>query len=61
MRQFGLSVATNFDDGLLDVLSGYPVTEVFGKLPSDAVGGGRASFTFPVYWPSGNVTLWVAA
>ncbi len=45
MSTYGLSVATNFDDGLLDAISGYPVTEVFGKLPSDAVGGGRASFT----------------
>ncbi|MBK9964131.1 MAG: U32 family peptidase [Holophagales bacterium] len=47
MKDFGLSVATNFDDGLLDALSGYPVTEIFGKLASDAVGGGRASFTLP--------------
>src|SRR5512147_1547114 len=45
MKKFGLSVATNFDDSLLDALSGYPVTEVFGKLSSDPVGGGRASFT----------------
>jgi len=47
VKKFGLSVATNFDDGLLDAISGYPVTEIFGKLPSDAIGGGRASFTFP--------------
>ena len=47
MKKFGLSLATNFDDGLLDAISEYPVTEVFGKLPSDAVGGGRASFTLP--------------
>jgi len=47
MKKFGLSVATNFDEGLLDAVSGYPVTEVFGKLHSDAVGGGRASFTLP--------------
>ncbi len=39
-----LSVATNFDPGLIDALSGYPVRELFGKLPSDHVGGGRASF-----------------
>jgi collagenase-like PrtC family protease len=44
MKKFGMSVATNFDDGLLDALSGHPVTEVFGKLSSDRVGGGRASF-----------------
>lgn len=47
MKKFGLSVATNFDDGLLDAISGYPVTEVFGKLSSDPVGGGRASFALP--------------
>ena len=47
MKKFGLSVATNFDDGLLDAVSGYPVKEVFGKLSSDAIGGGRASFTLP--------------
>src|SRR5512147_1792064 len=44
MKKFGLSVATNFDDSLLDALSGYSVTEVFGKLSSDRVGGGRASY-----------------
>jgi collagenase-like PrtC family protease len=47
MKKFGLSVATNFDDGLLDAISEYPVTEVFGKLSSDLIGGGRASFTLP--------------
>jgi collagenase-like PrtC family protease len=39
-----LSVATNFQPDLLDALEGYPVSELFGKLPSDCVGGGRASF-----------------
>ena len=38
------SVATNFQPDLLDALEGYPVSELFGKLPSDSVGGGRASF-----------------
>ncbi len=47
MKKFVLSVATNFDNGLLDAISAYPVTEVFGKLSSDAVGGGRASFALP--------------
>jgi collagenase-like PrtC family protease len=47
MNKFGLSVATNFDNGLLDAISGYPVTEVFGKLSSDPIGGGRASFMLP--------------
>ncbi len=39
-----LSVATNFDDDLLRHLKSYPVTEVFGKLPRDAVGGGRPPY-----------------
>jgi collagenase-like PrtC family protease len=47
MQKFTLSLATNFDDGLLDAIAGHPVTEVFGKLSSDPVGGGRASFTLP--------------
>jgi hypothetical protein len=47
MKKFGLSIATNFDDGLLDAISEYPVKEVFGKLSSDPIGGGRASFTLP--------------
>jgi collagenase-like PrtC family protease len=47
MNKFSLSVATNFDNGLLDAISLYPVKEVFGKLPSDPIGGGRASFALP--------------
>jgi collagenase-like PrtC family protease len=47
MNKFSLSVATNFENSLLDAISVYPVTEVFGKLSSDPVGGGRASFTLP--------------
>src|SRR6266545_1232641 len=38
------SVATNFRPDFLDAMAGYPVAELFGKLPSDSVGGGRASF-----------------
>jgi collagenase-like PrtC family protease len=38
------SVATNFDGQLLERLEGFPVREVFGKLPRDIVGGGRASY-----------------
>jgi collagenase-like PrtC family protease len=38
------SVATNFRPDLVEALAEYPVTELFGKLPSDTVGGGRASF-----------------
>ncbi len=39
-----LSVATNFDDELIRQVRDYPVTEVFGKLPRDFVGGGRPSY-----------------
>ncbi|NUN49731.1 MAG: U32 family peptidase [Candidatus Brocadiae bacterium] len=38
-----LSLATNFDDALLERVAPYPVREVFGKLSSDAAGGGRSS------------------
>ncbi len=38
------SVATNFRPDLVDALAGFPVAELFGKLPADRVGGGRASF-----------------
>ncbi len=34
MKKISLSVATNFDDRLLDAISGYPVEEVFEKLPA---------------------------
>ncbi len=39
-----LSVATNFEPDLIDALKGYPVYELFGKLPADPLGGGRASY-----------------
>lgn len=42
-----LSVATNFDDILIERIKDYPVTELYGKLSADAVGGGRASFMLP--------------
>lgn len=45
MKKFFFSVASNFDAAFLDAVSEYPVKEVFGKLSSDAVGGGRASFS----------------
>jgi collagenase-like PrtC family protease len=38
------SVATNFRPDFLDAMAGYPVAELFGKLPEDSIGGGRASF-----------------
>lgn len=38
------SVATNFDNSLLDQCIGKPVSEFYGKLTSDFVGGGRSSY-----------------
>lgn len=38
------SVATNFDDQLPGRLKPYGATELYGKLPRDSVGGGRASY-----------------
>ncbi|HEY3417623.1 MAG TPA: U32 family peptidase, partial [Armatimonadota bacterium] len=38
------SVATNFDDQLPARLQPYQAIELFGKLPHDIVGGGRASY-----------------
>lgn len=40
-----LSVATNFDDELIEELKKYPVYEVYGKLQYDYIGGGRPSNT----------------
>jgi len=39
-----LSVATNFDPELVEQCRDYPVTELFGKLQIDVVGGGRAPY-----------------
>ncbi|MFQ5830745.1 MAG: peptidase U32, partial [Candidatus Methylomirabilia bacterium] len=39
-----LTVATNFEPDLLEALVGHPVYELFGKLPADPLGGGRASY-----------------
>jgi collagenase-like PrtC family protease len=39
-----LSVATNFDPELVERCRDYPVTEFFGKLTTDVVGGGRAPY-----------------
>jgi len=41
------SVACNFEDALLDGLAPYPVYEIYGKLTTDYVGGGRPSFYLP--------------
>ncbi|MCE5186508.1 MAG: hypothetical protein LLF76_10325 [Planctomycetaceae bacterium] len=39
-----LSVPANYDLQLVPQLARYPVDEVYGKLPSDFVGGGRPSY-----------------
>lgn len=39
-----LSLSTNFDNRLIDEISPYPVFELYGKLPSDYVGGGRSTY-----------------
>lgn len=38
-----ISIATNFDNKLIDELKGYDIYEVYGKLNEDIVGGGRPS------------------
>ena len=40
-----LSLAANYDIELIEKLAQYPVTDVYGKLPRDIVGGGRASYS----------------
>jgi len=40
-------VATNFKDDLIPRIRHAPVREIFGKLPSDAVGGLRPSYLLP--------------
>lgn len=42
-----LSVGTNFDDRLLENLDATLVTNVYGKLTEDIIGGGRPSFALP--------------
>ncbi len=39
-----LSVAANYEFDLVSQLAAFPVTEVYGKFPVDAVGGGRPSY-----------------
>ena len=36
-----ISLATNFDDSLIDKVKEYPIYEVYGKLKNDFIGGGR--------------------
>lgn len=42
-----LSVACTFEPDQITALAQYPVYEIFGKLTSDAFGGGRPSFYLP--------------
>jgi collagenase-like PrtC family protease len=38
------SLAANYDPELVPALAGYPVEEVYGKLPGDGIGGGRPRY-----------------
>lgn len=40
-----LSIATNFDNNLINQISKYPVYEIYGKFKKDMFGGGRPSNT----------------
>jgi len=39
-----LSLATNFDNELIEKIKEFPVDEIYGKLSKDFVGGGRSSY-----------------
>ncbi len=39
-----ISLATNFENDLIDCIKDYPVEELFGKLSRDVTGGGRAAY-----------------
>ena len=39
-----LSIATNFDNELIEKIKDYPVEELYGKLSKDFIGGGRSSY-----------------
>lgn len=38
------SVAANYDPALIEAMSVYPVSEVYGKFPSDGISGGRPGY-----------------
>lgn len=40
-----ISLATNFDDSLIDQIKKYPIYEIYGKLKNDFIGGGRPDNT----------------
>lgn len=41
------AIPTNFDPELIRNIHHYPVSEVYGKLPADVIGGGRLSQVLP--------------
>ena len=49
-----LALAANYDPELLPQVKPYGVTEIYGKLPYDVVGGGRPSY---MATPMGKDTL----
>jgi len=40
-----ISLATNFDDNLIEEVKKYPIYEIYGKLKNDFIGGGRPDNT----------------
>ncbi|MBW1902221.1 MAG: hypothetical protein JRJ20_11385, partial [Deltaproteobacteria bacterium] len=42
-----LRVSTNWDNNLIDALSGTDTEEVYGKLAADVIGGVRPAFLLP--------------
>ncbi len=47
----GLSVPANYDLEAVSELAQYPVSEVYGRLPADGFGGGRAGYmAAPLRW-----------
>lgn len=46
-----LRVSTNWDNNLIDALSGTDTEEVYGKLPADVIGGVRPAFLLPQITP----------
>jgi len=51
MNKTRLSVATNFDNNLLERIATYPVEDVYGKLTDDFVGGAGQVILLKVFVP----------
>lgn len=48
-KKMKLSIAYNFDPAVIPRLAEFPeVYEIYGKMTSDCIGGGRSSYTLPV-------------